>query len=236
MTSGIACGSDTSATAPSRDDDRTRPTASGGSPDVGQGRPQAPRRRARDCAERRRAGTQDAGVEALQELAGNVQRHARARFEVRADDPDRDAACTYLQPVLERPALDLALERRQRGQRQQLSPEPRDTGIVEDQPVERSLIELASGARNIGGVRGEHLGAALIQQVGGTAKRVADQSIGQAGSGEPGRESLALDAAQELIGRARRGLGAHGAAQSRRSVKSSVKLITLISIVMWDKA
>ena len=42
--------------------------------------------------ERGAARAEDGGVEALQELAGDVERHVRARLEGRADDADRDRA------------------------------------------------------------------------------------------------------------------------------------------------
>ena len=68
--------------------------------------------------ESRRAGAQDARVQALQQLPGHVEGDARPRLEVRADDADRDAAGRDRQPVVERPALDLPFERWQLRERQ----------------------------------------------------------------------------------------------------------------------
>jgi hypothetical protein len=62
-----------------------------------------------DGAESRGAGAQHDGVQALQQLAGDVQRDVRPRLEVRADHADRDPPLRDDQTVGERPAADLAL-------------------------------------------------------------------------------------------------------------------------------
>ena len=52
--------------------------------------------------------------QALQELAGDIERDVGARLEVRADDPDRNSPLAHPETVVERPGIDLALERVER--------------------------------------------------------------------------------------------------------------------------
>ena len=115
---GSACGSETSARAPSRSGVRTSPTAPGGRPARSSAGPQhlvdehrhgarAPRRR---CAGRRRSGSSAAARRRRRATFGRASKFAPTtpigirRAETRS-------------PFVERPALDLALERRRGGHR-----------------------------------------------------------------------------------------------------------------------
>ena len=90
----------------------------------------------------RAAGAQDGCVQALEELTGDIEGDVRACLEVGADDADRDPALADLEPVRQRPGIDLALERIDRGDCVDLLRERFDTLVVQLQPVERPLVEL----------------------------------------------------------------------------------------------
>src|SRR3990172_8278208 len=96
-----------------------------------------------DGAERRAAGAQDAGVQALQELPGDVEGDVRARLEVRPDRADGNAALLHEEAVLEAALADLALEGLELCHAADLGGERFDALLVESQAVERSLVEPA---------------------------------------------------------------------------------------------
>ena len=97
-----------------------------------------------DGAERRAAGAEHDGVQALQQLAGDVERDVRPRLEVRADDADRDP-----------PLRDDAGRWRASGCRSRARAASSaavawswrasdvDARVVQPQPVERAFVESA---------------------------------------------------------------------------------------------
>ena len=145
----------TSARAPSRSAERTSPTASGRQAGPLERRPQHVVDEHGDRAERRAAGPQHGGVQALQELPGDVERDVRARLEVRADRPDRDPPLADDQAVRERPRADLPLERLDRGRRLDLAGDRLDPPVVEAEPIEHPLVQLPGGRIRVGSVRRE---------------------------------------------------------------------------------
>ena len=87
------------------------------------------------------ARTKHGAVQALQQLAGDVDGHVRPRLEVRADDADRNAPLGHVEPVRKPPGVDLALERRQRCELAQLRLDRLEARRVETQAVERTGVE-----------------------------------------------------------------------------------------------
>ena len=144
-------------------------------------------------AQRGAPGAQDGGVEALQQLPGDVERDVRARLEVRADRADRDPPLADHEPVRERARADLALERRQRGHRLDLRRERVDPALVEPEPVEHPLVELPLGGGAVRLVREQDLGAALAHERGRALERRGDAVVGERRERAPGLGGLPLD-------------------------------------------
>ena len=177
ITSGSTRGSETRIRAPSRSGERTSPTASAGRPASASAGRSTSSTSTVTVRERRAAGAQDGRVEALQELAGDVEGDVRARLEVRADGADRDA------PRLDRSpfssvhassarssggsAASSASWRRERG----------DPRLVEPQPVHRPLVEVGGG--HIGRVRGQDRVAPLADELGRPRERLRDGLVGE---------------------------------------------------------
>ena len=90
-------------------------------------------------AQRGAAGAQDGRVQALQQLTGDVEGDVRARLEVGADGPDRDAPFAHLEAVRERPRIDLALQRLDRRHGLDLGGQPLHPLVVEPQAVRGRL-------------------------------------------------------------------------------------------------
>ena len=169
-------------------------------PDRGRRQPGLLERRAqhvvderRDGAQRRAARAQDRRVQALQQLAGDVERDVRPRLEVRADGADRDPPLVHDEAVRERARADLALERLERGGRLDLRDELVQARVVEAQPVERPLVETARRSLDVRGVRLEHLGPALAQHRCRRGKRIRDRAVVQPGRRLAGSPRLLLD-------------------------------------------
>ncbi len=117
-------------------------------------------------AERSAARAQDDRVQALQNLRGDVERHTGPRLEVGADRPDGDAQLPHVQPVRERPAGDLSLERLERSGRLELARERRHALLVEPKPVESSFVECRGSRLHVSPVRSEHLAHPFLEQPG----------------------------------------------------------------------
>ena len=66
-----------------------------------------------------------------------------------------------------------------------------DASLVEPQPVERPLVQ--ARALDVGRVRGEHLGAALVQQHGRLRERSRDRVVAQPRARGAGRRRLPFD-------------------------------------------
>ena len=146
-----------------------------------------------DSAQSRAPGAQNCGVETLQQLPGDVERHVRPCLEVRADRADRDPPLADHEPVLERARADLALERRQRGHRLGLRRERVDTALVESQPVEHPLVELPLGGSAVRLVREQDLGAAFVHERSRALERPGDAVVGERRERAPGLGRLPLD-------------------------------------------
>ena len=108
---GRAAACETSSRAPSRSAERTRPTAPSGRPAASSAGRSTSSTSTVTVRERGAAGPQERRVQALQELAGDVEGDAGPGLEVRADGADRDAPLAHAQAVGQRPGGRLALER-----------------------------------------------------------------------------------------------------------------------------
>ena len=146
-----------------------------------------------DGAEGGGAGSEHDGVQALQQLAGDVQRDVRPRLEVRADHADRDPPLRDDQAVGERPAADLALERVESRRRQKLALEDGHPSVVQPQPVDRAFVEPARCGFDVGIVGGEHLAAAFAQHRGRGRQRDGDGLVGQTCCRRTRRAGFAFD-------------------------------------------
>ncbi len=144
----------------------------------------------RDSTESGTARTEDSRVQALQQLARDVERDVRPRFEVRSDGSDRDSALADPQAVRQCPRFDLALERRDRSHGLDLPGEAVDPVLVEAQPVEHAFVEAIFRRLVVGGVRREDLGAALPDEGGGGHERRSDSPVVQVPGCTVGLESL----------------------------------------------
>ena len=120
------------------------------------------------------AGPEHRGVEALEQLAGDVERDVRSRLEVRSDRPDRDAPLAHAKPVRERPRAGFALERRELRHDRDLAHEIVHAVVVEAQPVERPFVEAAGRGLVVGRIRSEDLVAPFADQSGCNRERVGD--------------------------------------------------------------
>ena len=83
------------------------------------------------------------------------------------------------QPVGERPARDLPLERLERGGRLELARDRRQARLVEAEPVERALVQLLRGGLHVSRVRGEHVRRAFLEQRGRPCSAGSDRLVGQ---------------------------------------------------------
>ena len=146
-----------------------------------------------DRRERRAAGAEDDRVQALQHLRRDVERHAGPRLEVRPDRPDRDSQLAHLQPVRERSARDLPLERLERRGRLELARERREARLVQAEPVERSLVELLRGRLHVSLVRREHVSRPLLEQLGRPPERRPDRCVVERRQRRCRRDRLSLD-------------------------------------------
>ena len=131
-----------------------------------------------DGPKRCAAGSQDGAVQALQELTSDVDSDVRPRFEVRADDADRDPPFRDLEPVRQPPRVELALERRQRHELLELRRDRGQTSLVEAKPVESTLVKLCSGG-DVGLVRREHALGLGRNSRGGERQRRRDRVVGE---------------------------------------------------------
>ena len=174
ITSGIRCGSETRTRAPSRSGERTSPTAPGGSPAASSAGRRTSSTSTVTVRERGAAGPEHRGVQALEQLAGDVERDVRPRLEVRSDRADRDPPLAHAKPVRERPRVGFALERRELRHDRDLTHETVDAVVVEAQPVERPLVEAAGRGLVVGRVRGEDLAAPFADESGCNRERVGD--------------------------------------------------------------
>ena len=120
------------------------------------------------------AGPEHRGVQALEQLAGDVERDVRPRLEVRSDRADRDAPLAHAKPVRKRPRVGFALERRELRHDRDLTHETVDAVVVEAQPVERALVEAAGRGLVVGRIRGEDLVAPFADESGCDRERVGD--------------------------------------------------------------
>ena len=149
-----------------------------------------------ECGDRAERGTsraQDGGVEALQELSGNVERDVRPRLEVRADRADRDPPLAHAQPVRKRPGAGLALERLDPGHRLELAREALDPGVVETQPVERPVVDASPRGVAVLAVHAEQEVPPLEHQGSCGTQRLGHEVVTQRGGGRVGVSGLALD-------------------------------------------
>ena len=193
MTSGISSGIVTSTRAPSRSGERTRPDGTRREPRLLERGPQDLVDEQRDRPERRAARPQDRGVEALQQLAGDVERDVRSGLEVRADGADRDPPLADPEAVLERPRADLALERLDLGDGLDLLGETLEAGVVQAQPVEHPLVDAARSRLAVGCVRGEDLCPSLPHEYGCALQGGGDRLVGQTRCGTACLARLLLD-------------------------------------------
>ena len=150
-----------------------------------------------DGTKRRTARPQHGAVQALQQLSRHVDGDVRPRFEVRADDADRDAPLRDLEAVRQRPGRDLTVERRQGGQLAQLRLDPCQPLGVEAKPIERALVERTRSGVEIGRVRLEHGRVLCREPFCRECERRGDGVVGEQGHGRPRSGRLALDRLQD---------------------------------------
>ncbi len=151
----------------------------------------------RDRSERGAAGAEHGGVEALEELSGDVERDVRARLEVRPDGADRDPALRHPQAVLERPRVGLSREGLDLGHRLDLARELLEAGIVEPEAIERPRVEPALRRIAVRAVRGEDRRAALAHEDSRPPKRVGHEVVPEGGRGVPRRRRFVRDRLSE---------------------------------------
>ena len=119
-----------------------------------------------DRSERRSAGAENRRVQALQELAGDVEGDVRPRLEVRADDSDRHTPLLEAKPVVERPLRHVARERLERGRDRHLLGHRLDAAVVEPEAVEHADVEPSGRRLHVLGVGGEDVAPALPDEPG----------------------------------------------------------------------
>ena len=168
------------------------PDGAGGQTRVLEGGPQNVVDENRDRAQRRSSGAQDRRVEALQQLTRDVEGDVGTSFEVRADGPDRNATLADLEPVRQRPGVDLAFQRRDRRHRLDLLRECLYPLVVEPEAVEHPLVQAPCGLVVVDLVRAEDLGPALAHKSGRGHQGLGDAVVGEARGSAIGRERLAL--------------------------------------------
>jgi len=144
-------------------------------------------------AERGPAGAQHGRVEALQQLAGDVQGDVRARLEVRADRADGNAPLAHAEPVRQRPRPGLALERLDLGHRLDLARQCLQAGVVEPKPIESALVDGPGGARDVGRVRVQDQPLPLTHERAAAPQRSGDPFVVESRNGRGGRRRLAFD-------------------------------------------
>ena len=178
-------------------------------------------------AQRGSACAEHGRVQALQELAGDVQSDVRSGFEVRADDADRDPTLRDLETVLQRPGRDLALERLDRRDGLDLLRQGVDTRAVQAQTVDHPVVEPVLGGFDIGFVGREDLVRSLPNERGRLAQRGCDGLVAQLGRRASGSERLLLDQPAQVVvhvapASARRASGLSGAARPSASTWTTV--------------
>ena len=152
---GSRVGSETRSRAPSRSGERTSPTAPGGSPARSSAGRSTSSTSTVTVRERGAARPQDGGVEALQELARDVERDVRPRLEVRADRRrSGSAARSRSSPFA---SVQAAISRSSGGMRGHRlaawsASAPR-SALVQAQAVECPLVERAGRLVDVGRVR-----------------------------------------------------------------------------------
>ncbi len=191
-------GSETSRRAPSWSGERTRPIAPGGRPRRLERGPHDVVDEHGDGAQSGGAGAQDARVQALQELRGDVDRNTGPRLERRADDAYRDPPHADDEAVGERARAAVALQRRHIGQSRELGGELRDSAAVEAQPVEHPGVEATRGRLAVGPVRRQDRGAVGDDELGRGAKHCGDRVVTEQRRGGRRTRGLALDLLSQL--------------------------------------
>jgi hypothetical protein len=141
----------------------------------------------------RSARPQHRRVEALQQLAGDVERDVWPRLEVCSDSPDRDSALAHAQAVRERPGSSLALERLDLGHRLQPASELLDAPVVEPQSVERACVEPAGRRLDVNGVCLEQESLLRPHERGRSAQGPGHGVVAQRRGRPVGLGRLALD-------------------------------------------
>ena len=148
-------------------------------------------------AESGATSAQNSCVQALQQLASDVEGDVRPSLEVRADSPDRDPPLADLEAVRQRPGVDLALERRDRRYRLDLLRERLHSLVVEAQPVEHALVQAFGRLVVVSFVRGEDLGPALAYKDDCGLQSGYDRFVGELRSGAARLTRLSLDVLAE---------------------------------------
>jgi hypothetical protein len=144
------------------------------------------------------ACAEDAGVQALEQLSGDVEGDIRASLEVRADDADGDPPLLDEEAVREAALADLALERRQRCEVLYLGGEGLDAAGVQAQPVERPGVEATLGGFDVGVIRSEDLRPAGPDEPGRRSQGVRDGRVREGSERAAGFRRLLLDESTEL--------------------------------------
>ncbi len=139
------------------------------------------------------AGPQHRRIEALQELACDVECHVGTSLEVGTHRPDGNAPLGDLETVLERPRAGVSLEWIDFRHRLDLPRKALDSLLVQPQPVERSLVEPTRRGRHIGCVRCEYRHRALARESRRAAERLRDGVVAQEARGSVGLGGLVLD-------------------------------------------
>jgi len=173
-------------------------------PEAGLGKPGSDHQvdQRRGAAQAGASGAEHPGVAGLHELGGEVDGDVRAGLVVGADDADRHAPFLQLEPVVELPAPDDALQRGQRRQGTHLPGDAGEADLVEAEPVEAArrqrrrgtLHVLLVGAQECRGLGGEAAGDA--------AEGVVDLVVGRpghVGGGPPGFVRRLPDQAEDLV-------------------------------------